>query len=272
MYRKLRYRGTWYPSDNDELDKLVRITPNKDNKYIFGVVPHAGLHYSASLIKLLFDNLSLDIKKILLITPSHYYMLKKNIIGSGNFEKFETPYGDIKGFNLEIFEKHYENATIREHAVEMILPFIAQMKNTKLCCAHINEFTDIKTIKEYATKILENIDDSTAVIASSDFTHYGSNFGYTPLGNKINDELIQKITIYDREIANKLIVGDISSARKISYDDKATICGIAPMLLISEMARIKNLKGKILGQSNSLEKTIYDNNFVSYLTLGWSKQ
>ncbi len=270
MERKLRFKGTWYPSDNYELKKLVKITPEKLNKqYLFGVVPHAGLYYSAPLIKLFFNQLKEDVNKILLITPSHYYSLKENVIGSGNFTSFESPFNTIEGFNLSCFEKHYEKATEREHAVEMILPFISQLKDIKLCVAHVNEFNDLSYIHNYAKQILDSIDDETAVLASSDFTHYGSNFNYTPFGNKLNDEIINKVTNYDRDIANQLINGDIYSTIKTAYKEKATICGLAPMLLISEIARIKNMEGNILGQSNSIKYPLFDNSFVSYLTLAW---
>lgn len=272
MIRKLRFSGLWYPSDKDELLKLVKTTPQNDNNSILGVVPHAGLHYSASLIKLFFTSLSSNINKILLLTPSHYYRLEENTIGSGKFEKFETPFNDIEGFNLSIFEKGYEKATEREHAVEMILPFIAQLNNIKLCCAHVNEFNDLSIIKTYAKKILSQVDDKTAIIASSDFTHYGSNFSYTPFGSKITKEVISKVSTYDKEIAEHLIKGDINSATRIAYKDKATICGLAPMLILSEIAKLKNLNGEILGQSNSIEKPIYDNNFVSYLALAWREK
>lgn len=271
MIRKLKFSGLWYPKDKDELLELVKFTPRNDNNSIYGVVPHAGLFYSASLIKLFFELLSSNINKIILLTPSHYYRLEENTIGSGDFEYFETPFKNIEGFSLSIFEGGYEKATQREHAVEMILPFIAQIDNIKLCCAHVNEFNDLNIIKKYAKEIITTIDNNTAIIASSDFTHYGTNFNHTPFGNKINKEVINEVTKYDRNIANYLINGDINSASKIAYKDKSTICGLAPMLLISEIARLANIKGEILDQSNSIKKPLYDNNFVSYLALAWRR-
>lgn len=269
MERKLRFNGTWYPNEKKELLELVKTTPKTKSNYRFGVVPHAGLYYSASLIKLFFENLSPNINKIILITPSHYYRLQANIIGCGNFESFQTPFNKIKGFNIKSFTKGYEEATEREHAVEMILPFIAQREKIQLCAAHINEFSDLSYVNNYAKEVLNEIDDNTAVLASSDFTHYGSNFSYIPFGTKINSEIIEKVTNYDRDIATKLIIGNLYSTIQTAYEDKATICGLAPMLLVSEMARIKKMKGIILGQSNSIRPPIYDNNFVSYLTLAW---
>ncbi len=270
MKRRLRFNGLWYPSDKEELEKLIKVTPISNNKDVFGVVPHAGLYYSSNLIKLFFNTLSSKINKILLITPSHYYALEDDVVGCGDFDMFETPIKDVPGFSIPILQSGYEKVTVSEHAVEMILPFIAQRENISLCCAHVNRFTDVTIASKYANQLLSIIDDKTAVIASSDFTHYGKNFDYTPYGNIINDDLINNVSSYDREIATRFIKGEGPAAYlKASIDDKATICGIAPMLLVSEMARLSNMKGRILGQSNSINSPTLDNNFVSYISLAW---
>lgn len=269
MKRRLRFDGLWYPSDKNELDKLVLFNPVKDNNSVYGVVPHAGLCYAGKLIKLFFSTLSPNINKMILLTPSHYYSLENNIVGSGNFSSFETSYTDIEGFTLSLFHQGYEQVTNAEHAVEMILPYIAQRENIKLCCAHINRFTDVNIATDYAKKILSNIDDNTAILASSDFTHYGTNFSYTPYGNIISDEVVTKVTTYDKNIAKGLLNGEGQSTYIKTVKDHATICGIAPMLIVSEMARLKNMKGKILGQSNSLISPSLDKNFVSYISMCW---
>jgi AmmeMemoRadiSam system protein B len=270
MIRELKFNGLWYPSDKGELLKLTKSSPKTDNKDIFGVVPHAGLYYSSSLIKLFFDTLKPDINKIILLTPSHYFSLKDNKIISGNFDYYKTNFNTIEGFALDIFEQGGERVTINEHAVEMVLPYIGQRKNIKLCCAHVNRFTDVEKASDYAKELLSVIDDKTAVIASSDFTHYGPNFNYTPFGNIIDSSLVDKVKEYDRNIATLFVNGEGCLAyNKYAIKNKATICGIAAILIVSELARLKKMKGKILDQSTSIKNTSYDNNFVSYISLAW---
>lgn len=270
MIRELKFNGLWYPSDKGELLKLTKSSPKTDNKDIFGVVPHAGLYYSSSLIKLFFDTLKPDINKIILLTPSHYFSLKENIIISGNFDLYKTNFNTIEGFSLDIFEQGGERVTINEHAVEMVLPYIGQRKNIKLCCAHVNRFTDVEKASEYAKKILASIDDKTAVIASSDFTHYGINFNYTPYGNIIDSSLINKVKQYDKNIANLIVNGDGCLAySEYALKNKSTICGMAAMLVVSELARLKKMKGRILDQSTSIKGNSFDSNFVSYISLAW---
>jgi len=271
MIRKLKFNGLWYPNDKEELEKLVKITPNEE-KNLFEVVPHAGLYYSSSLIKLFFNSLDSKVNKIILLSPSHYYSLEDNLIVSGNFEYYESKFKNIKGFSLSIFNQDYERVTVEEHAIEMILPFIAQIKNISLCTAHVNKFTDINIANEYAHKILSTIDDRTAVIASSDFTHYGNRFNFTPYGTLINEDIVNKVSLHDREVANQFLKGNTSETYlKLNNKEKSTICGLAPILIVSEMARINKMKGKILAQSNSNTPPFYEKNFVSYLTLAWRK-
>lgn len=271
MRRKLRFDGSWYPSDLIELEKLIRVIPSCNNEDSFGVVPHAGLYYSSNLIKLFFNSLKPEINKILLITPSHYFSLEDDVIGSGDIDCFESPIKNIPGFTIPVFKTGYEIVTQKEHAVEMILPFIAQRSNMSLCCAHVNKFSDICIARNYAKLLLSEIDDKTAVLASSDFTHYGNNFNYVPYGDVVDNNLIEKVSAYDRDMADRFISGDCESAYLKATNDKATICGIASILLVSEMARLGGMKGRVLGQSNSYRNYINDNNFVSYLSLAWRK-
>lgn len=273
MIRKQIFAGSWYPLDSAKLEKMIKITSTSDNKDFFGVVPHAGLYYSASLIKLFFNTLSPEVNKMLLITPSHYFSLPTNVLGSGNIESFECSIQNIPGFSVSGLEEGYEKVTQAEHAVEMILPFIAERKNLSLCCAHVNQFSDINKASGYAQKLLATIDDKTAVLASSDFTHYGKSFGYTPYGSIINKDVVDKVSTYDINIAKRFAIGDGRSAYiQATQKDEATICGIAPMLIVSEMARLSKMGGRVLGQSNSIEGSSFnENSFVSYLSIAWRK-
>lgn len=70
MIRKQRFAGTWYPRDRASLEKITHLDAVEDPKVRFGVVPHAGLFYSAPLIRLFFSALESDIDKLVVIAPS----------------------------------------------------------------------------------------------------------------------------------------------------------------------------------------------------------
>lgn len=269
MIRKQRFAGTWYPRDRASLEKITHLDAVEDPKVRFGVVPHAGLFYSAPLIRLFFSALESDIDKLVVIAPSHYFALPSDILGSGSFSAFETPLGYVEGFSLSCFDGGYEEVTAAEHAVEMILPFAVARGKLFLCVAHVNDFTDAAIATGYAEKILAAIDTHTAVLASSDFTHYGINFGYVPYGNTVNGQVEERVREYDRDMAERFCRGEGLSAYSLAKKQHSTICGIAPMLVVSEIARLAGYEGQVAGQADSLEKSGSENNFVSYVTILW---
>jgi hypothetical protein len=273
MKRNVRFAGTWYPKDCKRLEELISFKTEENGSLFLGVVPHAGLFYSASLIKLFFSQLSPSVTRVILITPSHYFALPPDCIGGGTLSSFDSTLGDIEGFSLPFVDSGYEEVTCAEHAVEMFLPFLSFRGNTKLCCLHINRFTHPYRATQYAHKFLTLMDGHTAFVASSDFTHYGSSFGYIPYGRHITPSVVQRVTHYDRGMAQRFVAGDgLAAYERATKEDRSTICGIAPLLVVSEMARLASMEGEILGTANSLSPDSCENNFVSYITLGWRKK
>lgn len=273
MKRNLKFAGTWYPKDGKRLEEIVSYKTEEDASLFCGVVPHAGLFYSASLIKRFFSQLHPAVSRVILITPSHYFALPPDRIGGGDVTSFASLLGDIEGFSLPFVDSGYEEVTCAEHAVEMFLPFLSYRGNTQLCCLHINRFTKPQIATHYAQKFLSLMDGHTAFVASSDFTHYGSSFGYTSYGRHITPSVEQKVTNYDKGMAQRFVSGDgLKAYERATKEDRSTICGIAPMLVVSEIARLASMEGEILGTANSLSLSQSENNFVSYSTLGWRKK
>jgi len=269
MVRKDIFAGSWYPNNKQELLNLISYNKVDNPNVRFAVIPHAGLFYSSSLIKLFFSHLSSNIKRLLIISPSHYYRVPNDLIGSDKFDSYETPLGSIRGFCLNPFEKDYKEVIQAEHAVEMILPFCKLRENLKVSTAIVNNFTSYEKALWYAKKIIESIDENTAVVASSDFTHYGPRFSYTPFQGK-NPE--KQVFESDNNIAQLFCSSQGKEAYETAKKNGATICGLAPILVVSEIARLLEYKGFVAGQSNSniVNKT-KEESFVSYFCLLWGK-
>ena len=126
MIRDAVYAGRWYPGDPDELDRLVSYGTEAGDKARLAVLPHAGLYYSHRGIAHFFARMEEGIQRIIILSPSHYVYLRPDHILTGRFEGFLTPYGTIKGEDLIGFDEGGEAAIQKEHAVEMVLPFIAK--------------------------------------------------------------------------------------------------------------------------------------------------
>ena len=270
MVRKDIFAGSWYPKNKQELLNMISYKKVNNLKVRFAVVPHAGLFYSSSLIKLFFSQLDPKINKILIISPSHYFRVPSDLIGSDNFDYYKTPLGNIKGFYLPPFQKGYKEIIQAEHAIEMILPFCKLNENLEVSTAIVNNFTSYDKALWYANKIIKSIDEKTAVIASSDFTHYGTRFSYTPFQGKDPEK---QVFDFDNNIAQLFCSTQGKKAYETAKKNGATICGLAPILVVSEIARLLNYEGFVAGKTNSniINKT-KDEDFVSYFCLLWREK
>lgn len=285
--RKVKYAGSWY-SDNPKLlnstieKALDEATLNAlapfEKELKMAVLPHAGLYYSSRGLAHLLLHAPDKLEKVLIIAPSHNYVMSENTLAFGHYSGYETPIGNLGSFKIELANKK-PDATLAidvEHAIEMILPFLAYIQNKsgneiKVATALISQVTNKNALDKIATELLENIDfTTTLLISSSDFTHYGSRFSHTPFGTRVDKKVIDKVKESDLEIANYLAEGNFEELFKLKGEKELTICGLAGALILSYLANRKQLKGVVLDYYTSLEvEHSVANDFVAYATVGW---
>jgi len=281
MMRDAQYAGSWYPKDPEILRLMVTesIEESKRRKtyqrgpYKFAVLPHAGLFYSSSGIAPFFSDGLGSIERILVISPSHYATLPPNSIVSAPLSGYRTPLGDLEAFNLGSAKREWFSAIQSEHALEMVLPFIAaQDSPVKVALAMISHFTDAEAIEQLAGQLMSELGieqletGGTAIIASSDFTHYGPRFGYTPYGNRAEG----KVKEDDLSLAHLLSEGRVSEALAFCTAKHSTVCGYASALLVSYIAQRLHCKGWVADYYTSQDvSSSNDANFVAYSTILW---
>jgi len=162
----------------------------------------------------------------------------------------------------------------------MFLPFCAfyrerEKRDVTVGVCQVSRITHSESVEMLAEALLEALGDDTivnghtAIIASSDFTHYGSRFGYAPYGEGEAEKLV---LAHDREYAELFASWNISAllARKAVEDP--TICGFAPGLIAASIAEKLALKGRILDQYTSNDITGPSADFVSYCTICWGRK
>ncbi len=281
MMRDAQYAGSWYPKDPEMLRLLVTESIEESKRretyqrgpYRFAVLPHAGLFYSSSGIAPFFTAGLGPIERILVISPSHYATLPPNSIVSAPLSGSRTPLGDVEAFNLGSAQPRWFSAIQSEHALEMVLPFIAaQNSSVKVALAMISHFTEAEAIEQLAGQLVEELGKehletgSTAIIASSDFTHYGPRFGYTPYGSRAEG----KVKEDDLSLAHLLSEGRVSEALAFCTAKHSTVCGYAAALLVSSLAKRFLCKGWVADYYTSLDvSSSNEANFVAYSTILW---
>ena len=179
--------GKFYPGDKAELEKKVddflanAKNPDIKGRIIAIVVPHAGYEYSGQVAAYSFKQLeATDFKKIIIISPSHYVSFD----GMSVYNKgaFETPLGIVK-IDEELADKiiakdkrfiFYPEAHLKEHAIEVELPFLQRVykdKDFKIVPIVMGNPVsgDINILSDM---LYDVVDKDTLVIISVDLSHY----------------------------------------------------------------------------------------------------
>lgn len=261
MERYAKFQGSWYPDDPQLLEGMIDYGKREGTSRI-AVLPHSGLIFSSSHIKQYFSTLSSSIRKLIIISPSHYFYLEPDMIVSSGFTSSATPLGSIATHPLDIGARA-DSAIQAEHGIEMFLPFIAHEGTLSVSYILLSSLSSKESIRKTAERILSLADDETGIIASSDFTHYGPSYSYMPYGRDGYGKAVDA----DMEIARLLASGNAEKAWEKGRN--GTICGIAPASVASCIAGMLNLEGSIGKRSTSADTTGDRNEFVSYCTILW---
>lgn len=280
--RPARFSSFWYQDDAtlllQEIKEASLHTSNMNflssDEPTLMILPHSGLTYSKRALSQLLTGHPSHIRLVIIISPSHYVPLRPNTLYESDFDGYETPLGVLPHHALKIdYPTIVDNSSfLTEHAVEMILPILAykqeeQQQGLHVAMFMINHLSDKEITKEIASSILAALSSSgyslqeTIVIASSDFTHYGKRFNYTPYDGGVEsvDSLIKRADI---KLIDQLINGEHTHAT--TYP--ATPCGYAAMSIVSEMARALNLRGKLIDYYTS-KQIMQSDDSVSYATI-----
>ena len=248
IIREASHAGSWYHSDkkllSDEiglyLSKVEKIPKNGNLKSI--IVPHAGYRFSGltAAKSFIYINPS-DFNRVVILGPSHHEYF--NGCGLTSFESFATPFGnvdvDINYINKLIkikglFFRLSESSDLKEHSIEMEMPFLKYIfkdKNFKIIPIVVGD-NDLKTNIEIGKVLYELYKDpKTLFVISSDFCHWGKNFGFTYHDKKFKNiwEAIQDL---DKQALD--IISEINSEKLDEYfkRTKNTICGRNPISIV----------------------------------------
>ncbi len=271
--------GSWYPGTASELKKMIyeflgNVQLKQDYKPLGLIVPHAGYIYSGQTAsygyKLLMGK---DINRVFILGPSHGTYCNKAILT--DYDYMETPLGKVP-IDTEVIKELIQKSNVfevdnrtqfYEHSIQIQIPFLqVVLKNFKIIPIVVGDLS-LQEIKELANILKNYVDDHTIFIASSDFTHYGYNYGYLPFRDNIQENL-KKLDFGACEYINKL-----NSDGFLTYIEKtgATICGRIPIAILLNIMP-KDSKVEILNYETSGKLLNDFSNSVSYMAIAFFQQ
>lgn len=275
--RRAVFAGSWYPSSAKACEKEIAafiqddtLTSPGNEPFLGGIVPHAGWYFSGSLacrvIHALKEDQAVDVVLVFgmhLGPNSPAYMM---VEGS-----WETPFGkldvdetitrelvDKYAFQIETWDKFTQDNTI-----ELQLPFIKFFHGqAKIVAIGIPPLTEALEIGREAVRLAARQGKRVKVIGSTDLTHYGSNYGFSPQGSGPG-ALAWARDQNDRKIIDTMLALDFQATLRQAQQQQSACCSGAAAAAIKAAVAMGATAATEVAYQNSYDKSPGDS-FVGY--------
>ena len=267
--------GRWYSADTETLKKQIEgFFTKADVKPIDNIIalilPHAGYQYSGQTAACALKVINRKYKRVVVIGPTHY-MPMEEMLSVPRATHYETPLGQVP-LDTEFIDKllkypmfaNLPRAHKYEHSVQIEIPLLQHVQQDFMLVPIVAGRCSLETINKVSSILKGLVDAETLVIASSDFVHYGTNFGYVPF----KENVPEKIKDLDMGAYEHISQLDEEGFLKYKYKTGATICGYVPVAILLSMMD-EGTKAKLIKYTTSGELTGDFTNSVSYLSVAF---
>ena len=224
--------GRWFPDKADTLGRLIDAylsgtVTEVGGKPVALIVPHAGYQFSGATAGKAFATLKgRSYKRVILMGLSHRAPVEgATVLG---VDAYETPLGRIP-VDAEVRDallkcpvvKQQPAAHAGEHSVENQLPMLQRvLGNFKMIELLVGDLTDAQR-GTLADAIRPFVDDASLLVVSSDFTHFGTNYGYTPFRDRVPENL----RLLNDMAVQRIVQIDLAGWQTHLKQTRDTICG-----------------------------------------------
>ena len=276
--RRADLAGSWYPGRESACSKAIeefsgssRPCPGEPNTAVGGIVPHAGWAFSGKIacnvIKCLNHGSDPD---TCIIFGHHMHPESDNLIMSKG--RWETPLGQVE-VDSAVAERlteefHFTEETAsryqNDNTIELQLPFIKYfLPGTKIVPIGLAPRVASLEIAKRAAQISEGMGKMTIVLGSTDLTHYGHNYGYTPKG--VGEEAVEWVKrVNDRRAVNLMVEMDPEGVIKESLENYNACCSGAAGAAIMAAKELGAKEGQEVDYLTSYDIRP-DSSFVGYV-------
>jgi len=194
--KRADFIGSWYPGTKKEcvrtIEKYLKTIPEPSVRYdgLGGIVPHAGWFFSGPTAVTVYHGIK---KKK---NPELLFVFGMHLPPGGSNYLFvddgiETPLGNLMvsaeavKMMKELFDFVYEDSAsyIRDNTREMQLPMLKYFfPDAKVVSIGVSPGSGAVKIGECAATVSRTLGLQACFIGSTDLTHYGPNYGFTPQG------------------------------------------------------------------------------------------
>ncbi len=269
------FAGSWYSADANELRKdiagyIAKAEAGPKADVVGLVLPHAGYVYSGPTAACAVKSLGRSYKRVVVIGPTHRLPME-DTLSVPRATHYETPLGQVP-LDVEFIGKLLRHPVFQsipaahqqEHSVEIEIPLLQHKLGVFKLVPIVAGQCSRETTGQAGRILARLVDGETLVVASSDFTHHGPQYGYTPFKKDI-PENIRKLDMGAFEFIRKLDAGGLLRYRDETH---ATICGCVPVAVLLEMLG-KDTRVDLLRYATSGAMTGDSTNSVSYMAVAF---
>lgn len=278
--------GSWYPearvavaAEVHRMLRAAREAPTLPAPPLALVVPHAGWRFSGSAAAAAFRNLHRgDFARVVVVGTAHHGSFAGFSVPDPSVAAYRTPLGDVP-LCRDVLASLRDGGLVdtrgsahdREHSIEIELPFL-QVTLGEFCLVPILAgHADARAQEQLAGRLAALHDGATLYVFSSDFTHYGPRYRYTPFGPSAIPAKNRIRELDDRAV--RLVSAlDPGAFRDYLRETGATICGRHGLGVLTELVPKLDvtLTPVELARYTSLDVPGFeDANSVSYVALAF---
>ena len=210
------------------------------------VLPHAGYMFSLGVaMETLRAARHCGCSKVVLLGPSHYVGFRG--IAAATFTSWRTPFGDLSTATTVNDDAH-----TNEHSLEVLFPLIQYFFDAPLVLPLVVGGISAEDAQSLGAALAKLDAPDVLWLISSDFTHYGRKFRYTPFGESADPAELNRL---DREAAELIAARDLTGFVKFLGRTGATICGAHPiaiyLAMLDGLEPERTVRGRVAAMADS---------------------
>jgi len=266
--RKSIVAGQFYPSEHgpciNEIEQYTKqIISSKllPKTIVAGIVPHAGWAFSGSLAALVFSAIKQQHEKVhtfVIFGAAHSYFGPVPAVDNSNF--WQTPLGNV-AVDTDLAECLLDNKLVvsdalahkSEHSIEVQVPFIQYLfQDAEILPIIVPPDKQAISLGEAFGDIMTPAGKKIVCIGSTDLTHYGPRYGFTPMGTSL-DALKWASSVNDQQFIDSALKLE-PQALLASAAENCNACGAgAAAATIASARKLGKTEGLLLAHTNSNE-------------------
>jgi AmmeMemoRadiSam system protein B len=232
---------------------------------VAGIVPHAGWFFSGSVAAMVFSAIKKrqnEIQTFIIFGAAHSYFGPMPAIDDSDF--WETPLGEI-AVDTELADRlvnqklAVNDSSIHrgEHSIEVQVPFIQYLfPDAQILPIIVPPSEKAISLGQAIGDIIKQAGKTIICIGSTDLTHYGPRYGFTPMG--IGAEALEwSDKVNDQKFIDSALKMEPEAIIR-SAAENYNACGPgAAAAIVAAAKKLGKTKGVLLAHTNSNEVMLY---------------